>query len=138
MGGFTQDRGKLHGQPDLGIVEERSGMGASQFCEAVWRGASGLLLDGIELRDPADGLFGDGGRLRPVDFDELAPDMGHAGNLADGSGAIEILKPGIAIGMHPAAESDEMILGVLHLRSPENRYHAAGGASPPPGRSSRA
>jgi hypothetical protein len=24
----------------------------------IWRGGAGLLLDGIELRDPADGLFG--------------------------------------------------------------------------------
>ena len=99
----------------LQIVEDRGGMGPAQFGAAVWRRPSGLLLDGIELRDPADGLFGDGRALRPVDVDELAPDMGHAGDLADGAGAVEVLEPGIAVGMHPAAEAGEMILGVLAL-----------------------
>src|SRR5690606_36366117 len=58
---------------------------------------------------------GDWGTLRPVDVHELAPHMGHAGNLADGAGAIQVLEPGIAIGMHPAAEPGEMILRVLAL-----------------------
>ncbi|MEX2518020.1 MAG: hypothetical protein WD969_01660 [Paracoccaceae bacterium] len=35
--------------------------------------------------------------------DELAPGMGHAGDLADGAAAVEILEPGVTIGMHPAA-----------------------------------
>ena len=38
---------------------------------------------------------------------------GHAGDLADGVGPIEIYEPGIAIGMHPAAEAGEVILRVL-------------------------
>ena len=33
-------------------------MGAAQFGAAIRRGASGLFLDGIELRDPADDIFG--------------------------------------------------------------------------------
>ena len=88
-------------------------MGASQFGAAIWRRPSGLLLDGIKLCDPADGFFGDRGALRPVNVDELAPDMGHAGDFSDGAGAIEVLEPGIAIGMHPAAVAGEMVLGVL-------------------------
>lgn len=82
-------------------------MGPPQFCAAIWREASGLLLDGIELRDPGDGLFGDRGTLRAVDIDELAPDVRHAGDLADGPRAVEVLEPGIAIGMHPAAEAGD-------------------------------
>lgn len=46
-------------------------MGSSQFGAAIGWGASGLFLDSIELGDPADGLFGDGGALRPMDIDEL-------------------------------------------------------------------
>jgi hypothetical protein len=37
--------------------------------------------------------------------DELAPHMGHAGDLADIAGSVEILKSGIAVGMHPAGVS---------------------------------
>ena len=38
---------------------------------------------------------------------------GHAGDLADGAGAIEVLEPGIAVGMHPATEAGKMVLGML-------------------------
>jgi hypothetical protein len=113
--GFSRDRGELHGQPSLQIVEDRGGMGLSQFDTSIRWGASGLFLDGIEPGDPADGLFRDGGALRTVDVDELAPDMGHAGDLADGPRAVEVLEPGIAIGMHPSAEAGEMVLRVLAL-----------------------
>jgi hypothetical protein len=58
--GFARDRGELHRQPALQIVEDRGGMGASQLGAAIWRGASGLFLDGMELGDPADGFFSDG------------------------------------------------------------------------------
>ena len=74
-----------------------------------WR-AAGLLFNGIELSDPTDGLPGDWGALRPVDIDRLASDMGHAGDLADGTGAMQILEPGATIGMHSAAEAGEGVL----------------------------
>lgn len=48
-----------------------------------------------------------------MDVDELAPDMGHAGDFSDGPGAVEVFEPGITIGVHPAAEPCEVILGVL-------------------------
>ena len=48
-----------------------------------------------------------------VDIDELAPDMSHAGDLSDGAGAVEVFKSGIAVGMHPAAVSGEVVLRVL-------------------------
>ena len=71
------------------------------------------LINKARPRHSADGFFGDRGALRPVNVDELAPDMGHAGDFSDGAGAIEVLEPGIAIGMHPAAVAGEMVLGVL-------------------------
>ena len=50
-----------------------------------------------------------------MDVDELAPDMGHAGDLADGARAVKVLEPGISVCMHPAAELGEMVLGMLAL-----------------------
>ena len=88
-------------------------MGASQFSAAVWWRPSGFFLDGVELRVTADGLLGDGGALRSVDVDELAPGMGHAGDLADSAGAVGVFEPGIAVGLHPAAEAGEVILRTL-------------------------
>jgi hypothetical protein len=38
-----------------------------------------------------------------MDVDELAPHMRQAGDFVDVAGAIEVLEPGIAIGVHPAA-----------------------------------
>lgn len=78
-------------------------MGPSQFCATIWREASGLFLDGIELRDPADGLFGNWGTLRPVDVDKLSSDMGHAGDLTDCPGSIEVFEPGMAL-LHKSRE----------------------------------
>ena len=49
---------------------------------------------------------------------------GHAGDLADRPGAIDILEPGIAIGVHPAVEAGEAVFGCWPLRSPEKRYRA--------------
>lgn len=51
-----------------------------------WPQAFGGLVvwdAGWGVCNPADGLFGDQRVLRPVDIDELAPDMGHAGEFAD-------------------------------------------------------
>ena len=57
--GFSRDRSELHGQPDLEVIEDRGSVGLSQFGAAVRRGPSGLFLDSVELRDPADGLLND-------------------------------------------------------------------------------
>src|SRR5690606_13182954 len=82
---------------------------------------------------PADGLFGDRGALRAVDIDELAPDMGHAGDLADGAGAIKVFEPGIAVGMHPAAEAGEMVLRMLSLAVAGEPIPGGGWGLPAPG-----
>ena len=50
-----------------------------------------------------------------MDVDELAADVGHAGDLADGAGAVEVVEAGIAVSMHEAAEAGEMVLRVLSL-----------------------
>ena len=112
-GDLPRYSGQLGVQQGLHAVEGGFCLGLPDKNTFVRDQPPGCLLDGIKLGDPADGLIGDRGALRPVDVDELAPDMGHAGDLADGAGAIEVLEPGIAIGMHPTAVSGEVILRVF-------------------------
>lgn len=67
-----------------------------------------------------------------MDVDELAPDMGQAGNFADGPGSVELAVAGIGIGVYPAGERREVPLrvdqrglsgilcgGRFHLADPE-------------------
>lgn len=48
-----------------------------------------------------------------MDVDELVPDLGYAGDFRNGARVVEVLEPGISIGMHPVAEASEMVLRVL-------------------------
>jgi hypothetical protein len=75
----------LHGQPDLQIVEGRGGMGLRSSARRLV--VTSPLSRRRRVARSGDGFFGDGRALRSVDVDELAPDMGHAGDLADGAGA---------------------------------------------------
>lgn len=59
--------------------------------------------------------------------------MRHAGDFADGPGAVEVLEPGIAVGMHPAAETGEMILGVLAFAVAGEPIPGGGGRHATPG-----
>ena len=70
-------------------------------------------IDGKELGDPADDVFGDREALRSVDVHELAPDQRQAGDVADCCSLTEVLELGLAISLHPAAKADEMVPGVL-------------------------
>ena len=79
----------------------------------VWRRSARFLFDRVELRDASDGLVGNRGSLGTMDVDELAPDMGHASDLADITRAIEVFEPGITIRMHPALVLCEVIFGML-------------------------
>ncbi len=131
--GFARDRGELQGQPDLQVVEHRCRRCLAMFYPDIWWRPSGEFLDSVELRDPGDGLLGDQGALGSVDVDELAPDMGHAGDLADGAGAVEVLEPGIAVGVHPAVVSCEVVLGVLALSIPGEPIPGGGRSLTAPG-----
>lgn len=74
-----------------------------------------------------------------MDVNELAPNTGYARNLSDPPGAAEVFEPGIAIGNAASRGSGrDDPSGCWPLRSPENRYHAAGSALPTQGCSSRA
>lgn len=63
-------------QPAFQPIEDRRGFRPTDLDTPVGRRLTRLLLDRIKLRDPPDGLLGDGRPLGPVDVDELAPDMG--------------------------------------------------------------
>ena len=60
-----------------------------------------------------------------VHVEELAPDMRHARDLADGTGGDEALEAGVTVGMHPAGEARQMLYGMMGL---------AVGGEPVPGR----
>ena len=66
-----------------------------------------------ELSNPHDSLTGDGRPLGLVHVDELAPNVGQAGNHASLAGAIKVFEPGIAIVVHPAGVTPQMVLWVL-------------------------
>ena len=113
-------------QPSLRAVECGSGLSLPDLGALVRGQSSCGFLDGVKLSDPADGLVGDGRALRLVHVDELAPDMGEAGDLAYLTRAIQVFEPGIAVrcplmvclqtmrgGMHPAGMPGQMILGML-------------------------
>lgn len=78
-------------EPDLEIVEDRGGAGLPKLDTLVRRQTSGLLLDGIEPGDPADGLFGDRRSLGTMDVDELAPDMTRS-EASTGSRALSFVR----------------------------------------------
>src|SRR5690606_7231249 len=107
--------GDLLPEPVFKVVEDRGGGGLAERDAALGRGAAGPLLDGIEAGDAPDCLLGDRRCLSAMDVDELAAHVGHAGDLADGAGAVEVVEAGIAVGMHEAARAGEMVLRVLSL-----------------------
>ena len=72
----------------LQSVESRLGLGLTDLHPLVWGHSSRRLFDSVEFNNPPDGLVGDGRALGLVDVDELAPDMGEAGDLACLAGAI--------------------------------------------------
>lgn len=123
---LARDAGQLQGEPDLEIIEDRCRLSLAEFGTPIRRQTSRLLLDGIEPGDPVDGFLGDRGCLGAMNVDELAPDMGHAGDFADSAGAIEVFEPGITIGMHPAVEAGEVILRMLALSVAGARRRSCG------------
>ena len=92
---------QLGAQPQLEAIEDRFGLGLPDLDPFVGRQSPGCFLDCIELGDPPDGFVGDGGPLGFVHINELAAHMGHAGDLADIAGSVDILKTGITISVHP-------------------------------------
>ena len=113
-GATCRTAGQLLGEPGVEIIEHRDGRGLAELCPALGRGAARLFSTATAGRcagwppRPSARPAIDGHR-------RAAPDMGHAGDFADGAGAVEVLEAGVAVGMHRAAEAGEMVLGMLPL-----------------------
>jgi hypothetical protein len=79
-----------------------------------------------------DRLVGDGGPLGPGRVDKLAPDMGHAGDLADAAGAVEVVEPGIAVhcpshGLRANHEREMILIRLPHRpRRKTNKWPVKG------------
>jgi hypothetical protein len=95
-------------QPRFQVVEDWFGLGPPGLHTCFGRLTSNFLLDAIELGNAFYGFLGNRRSLGFVDVDELAPDMGHAGDFAHVARAIKVIEPRIAIGMHEALVGSQM------------------------------
>ena len=69
----------------------------------------------IQLRNPLDGLLGNGGTLCGKHIDKLASDVGHAGHFRGFTFTEHAVETGIAIRMHPALITRQVLDRVLTL-----------------------
>ena len=83
-------------QPALERVEVRRGLGPANGCAAFGRLAAGFLLGGVEGGGPFQRFGGERRSPGGMDVEELAPDMGQAGDLADRTGTCQCAESGIA------------------------------------------
>ncbi len=81
--GLAGDPWQLGVQPALQVIDDRTGVRLPEPHPLVGWLAAPLLLDGVEPGDALDGLLGDDRAFGLEDVDELAPDVGQAGDLAD-------------------------------------------------------
>ena len=88
--------------------------------------AANLVFDGIESADPGQCL----GRCRRcvdnMDLVELAASVCPAGNFIDRAIAVEMMEPGIGVGLQAALEVLQMLpwmlaLAILRVREPDSR-----------------
>jgi hypothetical protein len=113
--GLAGDPRQLRLQPALQLVDDRLGTRLPEPDPIVRRMTTPVLLDGVEPGDALDGLLGDDRALRLEDVDELAPNVGQAGDLAHAARPIEFVEAGIAVGMDPALVAGQMPRRVLAL-----------------------
>lgn len=92
-------------QTDLKVIEDRRPFRLPDLDTPVRRRPACLFLNPVELRDARDRLVGNGRTLGPMNINELASHMSHAGDLTNVAGTIDVLEPGIAVCMHPAPVS---------------------------------
>ena len=110
---FARNPRQLRRQPGFQIIENGLCAVLAQANPFIGLQTARLFLDGIESGDAPDGFFGHLQALRLEHIDKLATDVCQAGDLLDGAAAIELVEPGIAIGMHPAFEGCQMRCGML-------------------------
>ena len=69
-------------EPGLQVIDDRPGPYLPEPHPLVGWLAAVVLLDGVEPGDALDGVLGNDRAISLEDVAELAPDVGHAGNLA--------------------------------------------------------
>ena len=106
---------QLGAQPALKLIEVGPGLCAAHRGSSLRGLAAHGVLDRVQRADALQRLGGDRRALCGMDVEELAPYMGQTSDLADRSGTDEALEPGVAIGVHPAAEVGQMTLGMTRL-----------------------
>ena len=109
-------------QPVDQVVEQGPGLVLARRGTAFRSLAAVLLFDRIQRRDPLERLGRDRRALRLVDIEELASHVRQARDLADGTGADESLEARVAVGVHPAGEASQMLLGVMGLGSSQGLF----------------
>ena len=73
------------------------------------------LLNGVELANAIERLFGDGGAGGGMNVEEFAPHMGPAAGLDNPTADEQFIEPGIAVGMDDATKVLQMRLRMLAL-----------------------
>ena len=91
--GLGRQGRQLGGEPGFELVEDGTGVGLAQPDPLLGWLATRRLLHRVELGDAPDRLLRDGRALRAMDVDELAPDVGEAGDLTDRAAPVEFRKP---------------------------------------------
>ena len=111
--GLGRQGRQLGSEPGFELVEDGASVGLAQPRPLLGGLATRRRLHRVELGDAPDGLLGDGRALRAMDVDELAPDMGEAGDFPDGALAVQLAEARAVVGVHPAGEGLQMALRVL-------------------------
>ncbi len=102
-------------QPSSHVVEQRSGSRCANRAALVSRPALYLLFNPVQRGDAFYGFGGDRRLVRLHQFEELAPDMGHARCFLDGAAFIELVEARVGVGLQDAAKVRQMALRMLAL-----------------------
>ena len=114
-GDFARYFGQLVAQPFFQIIEDGLCIFLTQSSTGLGRLAPCLFFHTIQLRNPLDGLLGNGGTLCGKHIDKLASDVGHAGHFRGFTFTAHAVETGIAIRMHPALITRQVLDRVLTL-----------------------
>lgn len=96
-------------------IELRAGAGLPAFRSNLGRLAPQLGFDGIERADPLKRFRRQGTGVGVMEVVELAPDVRPAGDLDDGTGFVEAVEAGVAVGLQRAAKVAQVISRMLAL-----------------------
>jgi hypothetical protein len=152
---MARELGAFLAHPGLKLGDERGTLGLARYEPLIGVEAIDRTLDLEQGADAPDGLERDGrderwrhalglalGTGRDVgQHKELAPAMGPAARLQDQArtsiGFVELAESALGVSLQDPGEGGEMALRMFASSVARIVEHAAGGARPPKGRSSR-